>query len=165
MILNQIMGVSVKLFCWLCWRSWKSTDRITLWSAFITKFAAYFTCILLKTSLEYYSWVMNSHMMLILLTAACHLERREISDKLLIYYKIPHTRSGWHDKTHDCRISNRRQLFLLFYEGNRKNSFYSQKSVRIFFFLWRGSLIFRSDDSGGVSVDCFSGSGFSVGGW
>jgi len=31
---------------------------------------------------------------LILLTTACHLDRREKSDKVLISYKIPHLRSG-----------------------------------------------------------------------
>jgi len=30
--------------------------------------------------------------------------RRERSNKVLISYKIPHIRSGWHDKTHDSRV-------------------------------------------------------------
>jgi len=35
---------------------------------------------------------------------ACHLDRRERSDKVLISYNIPHIRSGWHDKTHGSRV-------------------------------------------------------------
>ena len=43
-------------------------------------------------------------------------------------------------------ISHWRQLFLLFYAEARKSSSYSQKSVRIFFFLLRGGLIGGSGD-------------------
>ena len=49
-------------------------------------------------------------------------------------------------------------IVLLFYAEARKNSFYSQKSVRIFFFLLRGGLISGSGDFWGDSTDFFSGS-------
>ena len=62
-------------------------------------------------------------------------------------------------------ISHWRQLFLLFYAEARKSSSYSQKSVRIFFFLLRGGLISGSGDFWGDSADFFSGSLFSAGGW
>ena len=55
-------------------------------------------------------------------------------------------------------ISHWRQLFLLFYAEARKSSSYSQKSVRIFFFLLRGGLISGSGDFWGDSADFFSGS-------
>ena len=55
-------------------------------------------------------------------------------------------------------ISHWRQLFLLFYAEARKSSSYSQKSVRIFFFLLRGGLISGSGDIWGDSADFFSGS-------
>ena len=51
------------------------------------------------------SRVRSSHKILILLTTASHIDRKERSDKVLISYKIPHIRSGWHDKTLDCRVS------------------------------------------------------------
>ena len=51
-------------------------------------------------------------------------------------------------------ISHWRQLFLLFYAEARKSSSYSQKSVRIFFFLLRGG----SGGFWGDSADFFSGS-------
>ena len=54
---------------------------------------------------------MNSQEMLILFTAVCHLELSEISDKVLIYYKIPHTLSGRHEKTHDCSIKQAGVIF------------------------------------------------------
>ena len=37
-------------------------------------------------------------------TAACHLDRMEIYDKVMITYKIPHLGSGGHDNTRDCRV-------------------------------------------------------------
>ena len=55
-------------------------------------------------------------------------------------------------------ISHWRQLFLLFYTEARKSSSYSQKSVRIFFFLLRDGLISGSGDFWGDSADFFSGS-------
>jgi len=47
---------------------------------------------------------MNSNKILILLTVICHLERREISDKVLIPYKIPHILSDRYNKTRDFRV-------------------------------------------------------------
>jgi len=38
------------------------------------------------------------------LTAACHLDRMEISDKVLITYKIPHILSDRYNKTRDFRL-------------------------------------------------------------
>ena len=55
-------------------------------------------------------------------------------------------------------ISHWRQLLFLFYAEARKSSSYSQKSVRIFFFLLRGGLISGSGDFWGDSADFFSGS-------
>ena len=55
-------------------------------------------------------------------------------------------------------MSHWRQLFLLFYAEASKSSSYSQKSVRIFFFLLRGGLISGSGDFWGDSADFFSGS-------
>jgi len=38
------------------------------------------------------------------LAAACHLDLMEISDKVLISYKIPHLHPGWHDRNNECWV-------------------------------------------------------------
>jgi len=93
--LNQIMVVSVKLFCHLSNRSRKPPAHVVFRDAFQIQKEVSYTCKFLKTSLV---------------------------------------------------ISHWRQLFLLFYAEARKSSSYSQKSVRIFFFLLRGGLISGSGD-------------------
>ena len=51
-----------------------------------------------------YSWVTSSRKIPILFTKACHLDRRDRSDKVLLSCKIPHIHLGWHEKIRDCRI-------------------------------------------------------------
>ena len=104
---DQIMCVTVKLFCHLSNRSRKTPAQVVFRDAFQIQKEVSNTCKFLKTSLV---------------------------------------------------ISHWKQQFLLCYAEARKSSSYSQKSVRIFFFLLRGGLISGSGGFWGGSADIFSGS-------